>query len=99
MNVEDVITLDNQKNYLLIEKIEYKKDNYFLGVEVNEEEIFYNHYKFFKEVYEDKELYVDEINDKELLKNLTLLMATSSLVDAYPELGEQLLEELKNEGS
>lgn len=97
MQVEDVITLDNNKNYLLIEKVEFENSFYFLGVEVKEDEIFYNHYIFFKEVEENGELYVDEINDEDLLKKLTLLVSTSELIETYPEFGEQLLEELQKE--
>ena len=56
MIVDSVITLENDVNCLLLEKVTYNNDNYFLSVVLNEEEEPSDEYVIFKEKVEDGEL-------------------------------------------
>ena len=97
MNLEDVITLDNGKHYLLLEEMEYEYEKYFLAVEVKEDEILYSNFKFFLEEKENGEFFVEEIDDIDVIRNLTLIASTSQLIDKYPELEDKILEELEGD--
>ena len=50
MIVDSVITLENDVNCLLLEKVTYNNDNYFLSVVLNEEEEPSDEYVIFKEI-------------------------------------------------
>ena len=59
MTVDSVITLDNDVNCLLLEKVNFETDNYFLSVVLNEDEEPSDEYVIFKEIIENNENYVD----------------------------------------
>ena len=62
MTVDSVITLDNDVNCLLLEKVNFETDNYFLSVVLNEDEEPSDEYVIFKEIIENNENYVDSNN-------------------------------------
>ena len=55
MTVDSVITLDNDVNCLLLEKVNFEADNYFLSVVLNEDEEPSDEYVIFKEIIENNE--------------------------------------------
>ena len=55
MTVDSVITLDNDVNCLLLEKVTHENENYFLSVVLNEDEEPSDEYVIFKEIIEDNE--------------------------------------------
>ena len=55
MTVDSVITLDNDVNCLLLEKVNFETDNYFLSVVLNEDEEPSDEYVIFKEIIENNE--------------------------------------------
>ena len=50
MTVDSVITLENDVNCLLLEKVNYENDNYFLAVVLTIDEEPSNNYVIFKEI-------------------------------------------------
>ena len=54
MTVDSVITLENDVNCLLLEKVNYENDNYFLAVVLTIDEEPSNNYVIFKEIIEVK---------------------------------------------
>ena len=69
MGVDDIITLDDGKEYILLFKSSEGNDNYFLGVEaVNNEPT--ENYEVFKEIIENGESLVEEVTDEALLEKL-----------------------------
>ena len=69
MGVDDIITLDDGKEYILLFKSVDGNDNYFLGVEsINNEPT--DNYEVFKEVLENGESSVEEVTDEVLLEKL-----------------------------
>ena len=70
MNVDDVIQLEDNNNYGLLLKADLDECNYFLAVKLNEKEEPTNEYKVLKEINDDAETYVQEINDPLILSQL-----------------------------
>ena len=66
MTVDSVITLDNDVNCLLLEKVNFETDNYFLSVVLNEDEEPSDEYVIFKEIIENNENYVEAVADPNL---------------------------------
>lgn len=86
MTVDSVITLDNDVNCLLLERVNYENDNYFLSVILNEDEEPSDKYAIFKEINENNENYVETVEDPNLQASLIELFTTkvSKLVENLP---------------
>ncbi len=86
MKVDSVITLENDVNCLLLEKVEYENNNYFMAVVLNEEEEPSDEYVIFKEIIENNENYVEKVEDAELFSSLIQLFTTKidEFVDNLP---------------
>lgn len=87
MNIDSVITLENNVNCLLLEKVEYQNKNYFMSVLLNEEEEPSDEYVVFEEERENDDIFVVKIEDAELLTELLKLFTTkaNNLVANLPE--------------
>ena len=69
MSVDEIITLEDGKEYILLLESVVDNANYFLGVEaINNEPS--DHYEVFKQVFENNEYSVEEVTDKDLLDRL-----------------------------
>lgn len=79
MNIEDIITLDDNKEYLILDIIELNKERFLYCVEIDEEEMPKQEYKYLKEIIENGEVYTEEVKDKELLEALTALVLADNL--------------------
>lgn len=86
MKVDSVITLENDVNCLLLEKVEYENNNYFMAVVLNEEEEPSDEYVIFKEIIENNENYVEKVEDAVLFSSLIQLFTTKidEFVDNLP---------------
>ena len=87
MTVDSVITLDNDVNCLLLEKVNFETDNYFLSVVLNEDEEPSDEYVIFKEIIEDNENYVEAVADANLQTELIKLFTNEvgKLVESLPD--------------
>lgn len=72
MDVNSVITLENDVNCLILEKVNYNGDNYFSAVVLNETELT-DEYVVLKEIIEDNENYVEKVDNADLLMELLKL--------------------------
>ena len=88
MKVDSVITLDNDMSCLLLEKVTYENDNYFLAVLLTEENEPKDEYVIFKEIIEDNEKYVEKVEDADTLNELLKLFTKSfnKMVEELPEM-------------
>ena len=86
MEVDTVITLDNDVNCLLLEKINYNNNNYFLANILNEEEAPSDESIIFKEIIENDENYVEKVEDE-----------AHDLLKLFAESIEKSVDELPNE--
>lgn len=87
MTVDSVITLENDVNCLLLEKVSYENENYFLAVVLTLDEEPSNNYVIFKEIIEDGENFVEKVEDVKLLKTLLGLFTVNveELVKCLPD--------------
>ena len=87
MTVDSVITLDNDVNCLLLEKVNFETDNYFLSVVLNEDEEPSDEYVIFKEIIENNENYVEAVADANLQTELIKLFTNEvgKLVESLPD--------------
>ena len=87
MIVDSVITLENDVNCLLLEKVNFETDNYFLSVVLNEDEEPSDEYVIFKEIIENNKNYVEAVADPNLQARLVELFTkeVGKLVDSIPE--------------
>ena len=69
MNVDDIITLDDGKEYIILFKSIDGGINYYLGVECASNEPT-DHYEIFKEMINNGETFVEEVTDSALLEKL-----------------------------
>ena len=84
MSVDEIITLDDNKEYILLSQTNVDNSKYFLAVEaINNEPS--EQFKIFKEIIDNNQLYIEEVNDKEMINNL---------IDAF----EESYDENKAEG-
>lgn len=79
MNIEDIITLDDNKEYLILDIIELNKERFLYCVEIDEEEMPKQEYKYLKEIIENGEVYTEEVKDKDLLEALIALVLADNL--------------------
>lgn len=77
MKVDTVITLENDVNCLLLEKVNYENDNYFLSVVLDEFEEPGDEYVVLKEIIENDKNYVMRIVDENTLAELVKLFTKS----------------------
>ena len=87
MRESDIITLNNNTNYMVITKVEYNKKDYYLIIPVDEKDgLIFTNFKFAKYTIENGEEFVEIINDKKLHNALYTILLTEHMIDEYPEL-------------
>ena len=79
MNIEDIITLEDNKEYLILDIIELNKERFLYFVEIDEEVMPKQEYKYLKEIIENGEVFTEEVKDKDLLEALTALVLADNL--------------------
>lgn len=77
MKIDSVITLENDVNCLLLEKVNYNNDNYFLTVVLDDNEEPSDEYIVLKEIIEDGLNYVMRVTDEKVLAELIKLFTKS----------------------
>ena len=82
MNKEDVITLENNKEYMILDIVTFNNNKYIYCVAIDEEEIPTDEYKYLKVNEENNEFYIEEINNKEELDAALALFTTNYLNDS-----------------
>jgi hypothetical protein len=70
MKVDEIISLANGKNYLLLLNSSLSEENYFLSVLLDDKEEPTSTYAVLKEVIKDGETYVQKIDDVNILNDL-----------------------------
>ena len=77
MKIDSVITLENDVNCLLLEKVNYNNDTYFLTVVLDDNEEPSDEYIVLKEIIEDGQNYVMRVTDEKVLAELIKLFTKS----------------------
>ena len=85
MNKEDVVTLENNKDYVILDIVEFNGDKYLYVVGIDENEAPTDDYRYLRAVMEDNELYTEEVTDPNLLELIISLFTTNYLNESVNE--------------
>lgn len=69
MQEGEIITLENNNDYLLLLKNQFNNSYYFLAVLLDKTEQPTKNYKLFQEINENNDTFIQEINDPIILNN------------------------------
>ena len=96
MKVQDVITLEEGLEYLLLTEVEHEDKKYFLAMGVEDDKIITEDHFFCTPGKDENGDFIDEVTDEELIKKLYILLATTEALDEFPEIANKLLQEDSN---
>ena len=82
MEIGKIITLDDDKDYLLLDQVELDDSKYLYTVEVDKEDMPNGNYHFFLLVEEDDGDYTEEIDDKDVIESITSILTVKYLNDS-----------------
>lgn len=85
MEVGKVITLDDNKDYLLLEKVELDHKEYLYMVEVDKNDMPTTNYHFLELFHESDGDYTEEVEDKNIIEALTNLITIKYLNDSIDD--------------
>ena len=89
MDIGKVITLDNNKDYLLLEKVELNSKEYLYLVEVDKDDIPTTNYLFLELTHESDGDYTEEVEDKDFIEALTSMLTVKYINDSMIDNDEQ----------
>lgn len=87
MKIDDIITLDDNLDYLVLDIVTLNQEKYLYCVEVDKEELPNANYKYLKEVEENNETYVEEVDDVNIKKTLTSMLTYNYLINNEEQAG------------
>lgn len=93
MQERDVITLDENLDYLLVKELEFEENKYFLAMGIDEENVYADDHFFLTVGEDEKGEYVEEVEDEELIQKLYILCAAEEAIDEFPDLADIILKE------
>ena len=79
MNKEDIITLEDNVEYMVLDTALFNHDKYLYCVEIDEEEMPKSEYKYFKEINEDGNLFTEEVEDENIIEAISAMFALNVL--------------------
>ena len=85
MNKEDIITLEDNVEYMVLDTAELNHEKYLYCVSIDKEEMPTDEYKYFKEVNENGTLYTEEVENQDIIEAITALFAASALESVTDE--------------
>lgn len=75
LKINTIITLENNKSYVVLNEANYNNKNYFLVMEVSEtKEVIPANVAIFESIEDLSDLYVEKVNDTKLISILTKLL-------------------------
>lgn len=83
--VDNIVELDNDRKYVLLENKEVNDTNYYFALRLDDKEEPTNNYLFFEEIKEDDETYLDPVEDESIKKLLITLFTANWLDKIYDE--------------
>ena len=79
MNKEDIITLEDNVEYMILDIASINQDKYLYCVEIDKEEMPKQEYKYFKEVNESGNIYVEEVEEKNIIDAISAIFTANHL--------------------
>lgn len=73
LKINTIITLENNKKYLLLNETTWQEKHYFLAMEVSDnKEVIPDNVIIFEEINTNLEIYIEKITDNDLIQTLTV---------------------------
>ena len=88
MEVDTVITLDDNRDFQILLENAYVEGYYLLAVELDKNEEYTKNFKVFEKKVIDGEEYVEEVNDEKLFEKLVIDFQAQ-----FKELAEEIIDE------
>lgn len=79
MNKEDIITLEDNIEYMVLDIVELNHNKYLYCVEIDEKEMPKQEYKYFKEINENGNLFTEEVKDKNIIDTISAMFSINYL--------------------
>ncbi len=79
MEKEDIITLEDNTEYMVLDIALFNQEKYLYCVRIDEEEMPTNEYKYLKEMNENGELFIEEVEEEGIIEVLSSLFAADYL--------------------
>lgn len=79
MKKDDIITLEDNVEYMVLDTAEINHEKYLFCVEIDEQEMPKTEYKYFKEIKENDDLFAEEVIDENSIEALTAMFAADYL--------------------
>lgn len=71
LEVNKIVTLGNNEEYLIVDKVEYEDKEYYYVAEVNEDDTdIKDNYKIVCATYKDNNIFLDEVLGEDKLKKI-----------------------------
>lgn len=87
MEKENIIVLDDDSKYMLLDEIKIEESKFFFAVKLNKNDEPTTQYEVFKEVVEEGEIYIDILDDSNY-KQALLIDFTNNYMNKIGELME-----------
>ena len=79
MEKEDIITLEDNTEHMVLDIALFNQEKYLYCVRIDEEEMPTNEYKYLKEMNENGELFIEEVEEEGIIEVLSSLFAADYL--------------------
>ncbi|CDF12311.1 unknown [Mycoplasma sp. CAG:776] len=79
MNKEDIITLEDNVEYMVLDIATINQEKYLFCVEIDEEEMPKNNYKYFQEINESNNIFVEEVEDQDVIEAISAIFTANHL--------------------
>ena len=88
MKVDTIITLDNDKEYALLEKLDLEGKIYFFAAGVDKDEEATGEYIFIEQINKNNKTFIQKVLDKKLLGKLSTIV-TKEYFEAVENLSKE----------
>lgn len=89
MELGKIITLDDNKDYLILEMTKLDSKEYLYVVEVDKDDMPTTSYHYLELIHESDGDEIEEVEDKKVIESLTNLFTIKYLNDSIDKNGEQ----------
>lgn len=85
MNKEDIITVNANEEYMILDTLELNNSKYLFCVQVDKNDMPTKEYRYFKGIEENNECFVEEILDNDILATIITAFSSKHLSDKSNE--------------
>lgn len=97
MKENDIVTIEDGKEYLLLSEIEIDENQkYFLATEVINKELDLKKSVFFRVGTDEEGDYLEDVVDPEEIRGLATILSTKELLEVSPEYAAEFKKILEN---